>query len=144
MSTILGIGYGNMRTFAELLAELRRRYVTHVVDVRDNPVSVGRPWLRAAALGEALEREGIGYRHEKSLGNPHRKDRAGGLSAFREYFLSTWDAYDARVAMRNVPTYAPHDARVALLCGCKVEAKCHRSVLLAFAKARGMDVETET
>lgn len=126
MSTILGIGYGNMRTFAELLDDLRRRFVTHVVDVRDNPVSVGRPWLRAAALGEALEREGIGYRHEKDLGNPHRKDSVGGLDAFREYFLTTWDAYDARVA---------------LLCGCKVEVRCHRSVLLAFAKARAMDVE---
>lgn len=143
MSTILGVGYGNMRTFVELLAELRRRFVTHVVDVRDNPVSVGRPWLRAAALGEALEREGIGYRHEKDLGNPHRKDSVRGLDAFREYFLATRDAYDARVAMRNVPTYAPTDARVALLCGCKVEVRCHRSVLLAFAKARGMDVEVQ-
>lgn len=122
---IVSIGYQG-RTVGELVEVLRRGGVEVLVDVRLNPVS-RKPGFSKKPLSRALAEAGIGYRHERALGNPRENRdpydpqryeaqlRGGGAAAFAEVIELA----------RSV--------RVALLCLERRHRDCHRSAILDLA-----------
>lgn len=144
--TLLGIGYGNTRTFDAFLEQLRARRVETLMDVRAVPHSPGRPWLSRLALNRALTENPVEFADGTvrpilyvfsgvALGNPHRK-QPDGLERFErslDFELTRASTVDA--------LRCGEGRRVALLCGCAREPLCHRGVLLRFAQKNGMEVE---
>lgn len=133
-----GLGYGNARSFEALLAEIMRRHITTVVDVREAPFSPGRPFFSGAALRVALASHSVLYVHEPRLGNGFRRDRDG-LVLFREWLRSSGCAssFDARRACVELRA---HTGDVGLLCGCRDQSKCHRRVILEWLAEHGAEV----
>ena len=112
---------------------LSRNGVDMVVDVRLNPVSRKRGFSKAALAG-ALAEAGIGYRHERGLGNP-RWNR----DPFRRGLKSAQERYRHHLQNGSSPVYRDvidlaQDARIALLCYEREHDECHRSCILELAE----------
>ena len=131
MSTprIYSIGYegSSIATFVETLAQNR---VTLVVNVRLNAVS-RRPGFSKRKLESALTERGIGYVHERALGNPPEN---------RAHFHSPETVDEGRRNFRAQLDNGSHEAlerlvdharsqRVAVLCVERAAAACHRTVI---------------
>ena len=69
--TIVSVGYQG-RSVGELIDVLRQGGVEVLVDVRLNPIS-RKPGFSKNPLSQALAEAGIGYRHERELGNPRER-----------------------------------------------------------------------
>lgn len=130
----VSVGYQerNIDEFVELLVN---NDVALLVDVRLNAISRKRGFSKTA-LSNALAEAGIGYRHERELGNP--KDnreafRQGHASARNRYLkhLSNGASgiYDEVVSLAST-------SRVALLCFERDHAECHRSCIIDTAQER--------
>jgi len=130
----VSVGYQerNIDEFVELLVN---NDVALLVDVRLNAISRKRGFSKTA-LSNALAEVGIGYRHERELGNP--KDnreafRQGHTSARNRYLkhLSNGASgiYDEIVSLAST-------SRVALLCFERDHAECHRSCIIDTAQER--------
>ena len=130
----VSVGYQerNIDEFVELLVN---NDVALLVDVRLNAISRKRGFSKTA-LSNALAKAGIGYRHERELGNP--KDnreafRQGHASARNRYLkhLSNGASgiYDEVVSLAST-------SRVALLCFERDHAECHRSCIIDTAQER--------
>ena len=130
--TIVSIGY-EQRDLSELIGLLTANGVVTLVDVRLNPISRKKGFLKkalAAALGEA----GIEYRHERELGNPkENRDafRRGMESARQRYRRHLQNgastAYERLVDLAST-------SRIALLCYERAHDQCHRSCILDTAQ----------
>lgn len=131
--TIVSVGY-EQRDIDELVDLLRSEQVELLVDVRLNAISRKRGFSKTA-LATALEKAGIGYRHERSLGNPKsNRDpfRRGDESARQRYEEHLRDhagaVHDELVEMAG-------SVRLALLCFERNHNSCHRSSITAAASA---------
>ncbi|MBT2502507.1 DUF488 domain-containing protein [Curtobacterium sp. ISL-83] len=129
----IGIGYEGL-DLPGLIDRLRLRGVTHVVDVRLNPISRKRG-LSKTALREGLEAAGIDYSHLRSLGNP-KANRDGFATVVGPEARSCRDAYrtlletrPAQDALDQIRALNEHQ-RVALLCFEADEPHCHRELVL--------------
>ena len=66
--TLFNIGYEG-RSLDDFIAALRAAGVTLLADVRDAPIS-RKPGFSKNALANALQEQGIAYRHIRALGCP--------------------------------------------------------------------------
>ncbi|MBI5088832.1 MAG: DUF488 domain-containing protein, partial [Actinobacteria bacterium] len=85
------IGYEGL-IVDELVDQLRADGVEVVVDVRLNPIS-RKPGLSKTRLAAALDAVGIGYVHERALGNP-----PDNRAALRAGDADAWERLRAQLA----------------------------------------------
>ncbi len=134
------------RTTGELIALLREAGVDMVADVRRFPRSRTNPQFNVEALGPALLREGIGYRHLAALGG--RRSAAGAKTpsrntlwreaAFRAYsdYAETREFQAALEALAELSG----EHSVAIMCAEAVWWRCHRRIVADYLIARGVEV----
>ncbi len=123
--TIVSVGYQG-RSVGELIDVLRQGGVEVLVDVRLNPIS-RKPGFSKNPLSQALAEAGIGYRHERELGNPREN---------RDPFHQ--ERYEAHLREGGSAAYAElmelaRSVRIALLCYERLHRECHRSCILDLA-----------
>ena len=123
--TIVSVGYQG-RSVDELIDVLRQGEVEVLVDVRLNPIS-RKPGFSKNPLSRALAEAGIGYRHERELGNPREN---------RDPFHR--ERYEALLREVGLAVYAElmelaRSVRIALLCYERLHRECHRSSILDLA-----------
>ena len=118
IATIGSVGYQG-RSVDELIDVLRRGGVELLVDVRLNPIS-RRPGFSKNPLSEALAEAGIGYRHERALGNPRDNRDPFDRERYEAYLREVGSAVLAEIMdlARSV--------RIALLCYEREHSDCHR------------------
>jgi uncharacterized protein (DUF488 family) len=106
---IFTIGYSN-RTLPEFLGELRRREITHIIDVRSSPWSRNTAF-NAAQIERWSERAGMLYRQQGAI--------LGGMN-----YISTDDPryVDALDAILD----AAGRERIVIMCAEGDPAQCHR------------------
>jgi uncharacterized protein (DUF488 family) len=123
------VGYED-RTPAELVGALGEHGVTLVVDVRLNPMS-RRKGFSKNGLAATLADAGIGYRHERALGNPvdNRVAFRRGDAAARARMQAIVDGPAAGAVRALAAEVAA--GTVALLCVERDHDMCHRSVVAA-------------
>lgn len=137
-NSLFTIGHST-RTSEEFIRLLRLHGVERVVDIRTIPKSRFNPQFNREALRESLQRQGIGYRHMKSLGglrhprpdSPNRGWRNPGFRGYADYMQSPEfrEALDALKAGAQEKT-------TAIMCAEAVPWRCHRT-LVADALAAG-------
>lgn len=134
---LLHLGYEG-RTAEEIVALLAAADVTTLVDVRQRPQS-RKPGLSRTRLSAALHESGIGYRHERTLGNPrvnrppfHDGRVREGLEAYAAHLEQQGGAALARLLDEA------RRSRVAVLCVELEAVRCHRQELVARAAAAGI------
>ena len=100
-----------------------------LVDVRLNPISRKKGFSKYA-LAAALDDAGIGYRHERDLGNPkeNREPFRQGLPSAREDYKNhllngSSSVYEEIIDLAT-------RSRTALLCFERDHDRCHRSCIL--------------
>ena len=134
------------RTTAELVALLREGGVNLVADVRRFPRSRTNPQFNAEALGPALEKEGIGYRHLAALGG--RRNAAGSKAPshntlWREVAFRAYSDYaetdEFRAALEGLLGLA-REHSVAIMCAEAVWWRCHRRIVADYLLACDVEV----
>ena len=129
--TLHTVGYTGF-TPDTLVAALTAAGVTHLVDVRELPLT-RKPGFSKTALRERLAADGIAYTHLRPLGSP-RDARKRYLSekhwprfetAIRTH-LANPDAGDALARLARLAAADP----CVLLCTCPDPARCHRSCVV--------------
>lgn len=124
IKTLLTIGYegSDLRDFLDTLVRLK---VGTVVDIRELPLSRKKGFSKTA-LGEALEKRGIRYRHERALGcPPNIRNRLKEDGDYRRYFAA-FNKYLGSQLDRVEQLVTELDGRVALLCFERDAEYCHR------------------
>lgn len=134
------------RTAAELVALLREDGIDLVADIRRFPRSRTNPQFNAEALGPALRKERIGYRHLAALGG--RRSAAGAKepshntlwreAAFRAY--SDYAETDEFRAGLDALLALARERSVAIMCAEAVWWRCHRRIVADYLLARGVEV----
>jgi uncharacterized protein (DUF488 family) len=138
VADLFTIGYEG-RDVGELCSWVAAAGVTTLVDVRDLPLSRKRGFSKTA-LAAHLADSGVGYVHERRLGNPKPlRDyvKSGGdwdwfADTFRERLKSADEALDSVMAIIE------RGEVVCLLCFEADASRCHRS-LVAEALAERAD-----
>ena len=134
------------RSTAELVALLREGGVDLVADIRRFPRSRTNPQFNAEALGPALQKEGIGYRHLSALGGRRSAAVAKVPShntlwreaAFRAY--SDYAETDEFRAGLDALLALAREHSVAIMCAEAVWWRCHRRIVTDYLLARGVEV----
>jgi uncharacterized protein (DUF488 family) len=134
------------RTAAELVALLREGGVDLVADVRRFPRSRTNPQFNADALGPALQRDGIGYRHLAALGGRRSAADANAPSRntlWREAAFRAYSDYaetdEFRTGLEALLALA-REKNVAIMCAEAVWWRCHRRIVTDYLLARGVEV----
>lgn len=129
---IVSVGYEghNIENFVEML---RLNEVNTVVDVRLYPISRKKGFSKTA-LSQALAEAGIGYRHERDLGNPkqNRDPFRQGLQSARKHYLE--HIQNGASEVYNDVIGLAHETLIALLCYEREHHQCHRSCILELAE----------
>jgi uncharacterized protein (DUF488 family) len=123
------IGYEGAE-ISEFLETLQACGIRRVIDIRDVPVS-RKPGFSKKSLSAALERQGIGYTHLKSLGDPKAgRDamRRGDYSAFVEIYNAHITLEPAQNALQ-VAVEMACEVDAALLCFERSPKDCHRTIV---------------
>lgn len=139
---ILAVGHST-RPFAELVELLSSSGVGILADVRTVPRSRHNPQYDQETLRQALEREGIHYRHLPRLGglrrpradSPNGAWRNASFRGFADYML-TAEFEEGLRELRELARQGP----VAVMCAEAVPWRCHRSLLADALAARGVPV----
>jgi uncharacterized protein (DUF488 family) len=137
---IYSLGYEGM-TLDALVDRLAGARVSVLVDVRLNPIS-RKPGFARRRLSEALAAAGIGYVHEKELGNPpDNRDsfRVGDGEAGRSRMRSILDNRAGDALDRVVELASSR--RIAVLCVERDAHCCHREVITEMAVERDPAIE---
>jgi uncharacterized protein (DUF488 family) len=139
----IGHSTRSMEALADLLREAG---VDLVADVRRFPRSRRHPHFNAEALGPALEKIGIGYRHLAELGG-RRDARAAEApsrntlwreAAFRAY-ADYAETAEFRASFEALLGLAG-EHRAAIMCAEAVWWRCHRRIIADHLLARGVEV----
>ena len=127
MKGLFTIGYEDA-TLADFIATLHAAKVTTLLDVREFPLSRKKGFSKRA-LSEAVQAEGIAYRHERDLGSP--KTLRQRLHSDGDYaqFFSSFSKYLKQQAPLLADLAANLDGKVALMCFERDPATCHRSIV---------------
>jgi uncharacterized protein (DUF488 family) len=137
---IYSVGYEGL-TIESLVDRLTGANVTTLIDVRLNPIS-RKPGFSRKRLSEALAVAGIGYVHEKELGNPpDNRDsfRTGGGDAGRTRMRSMLENGSGPALERVVDRAAKE--RIAILCVEREQDRCHRGVIIDMAVEKNPAIE---
>ena len=132
---IYTIGYETL-TLDQLLVKLRENKIQTVVDVRLTPSS-RRPGFSKGKLSTALAGIGIGYIHERELGNPpDNRDafRNGSADIGRERLRARLETEGGDAINRLAHRAATE--RVAVLCVEAFDQRCHRQVVVDMVQER--------
>ncbi len=121
-ATIVSVGYQG-RSVDELIDALRQAEVEVLVDVRLNPISRKRGFSKIE-LARALAEAGIGYRHERALGNPRDNRDPFDRERYDDYLRENGSAVLVKL-IEMAKT-----VRVGLLCYERQHRECHRSRIL--------------
>ena len=127
-AAFVSVGYQE-RDIDEFVQLLVDNDVELLVDVRLNAISRKRGFSKTA-LSNTLATAGIGYRHERELGNPkdNREPFRQGLASARKRYLALL-SNGASAVYAEVVSLA-QTRRVALLCYERDHAECHRSCII--------------
>src|SRR5438876_9546472 len=134
------IGHGT-RPLEELLEGLRGARVETLVDVRRFPGSRRNPQFGQARLREALEAEGIGYRHAVELGG--RLSGEPGEERFACIRTAAFRSYAARMgtdAWQKALACTLAEPLPCLMCAETLWWRCHRRLIAELLVARGETV----
>ena len=134
------IGHGT-RPLEELVECLRAARVETLVDVRRFPGSRRNPQFGQEPLREALEAEGIGYRHAVELGG--RLSGEPGEERFACIRTAAFRSYAARMGTgvwQQALSEALTEPRPCLLCAETLWWRCHRKLIAELLAARGHEV----
>lgn len=133
-AAFVSVGYQE-RDIDEFVQLLVDNDVELLVDVRLNAISRKRGFSKTA-LSNTLATAGIGYRHERELGNPkdNREPFRQGLASARKRYLALL-SNGASAVYAEVVSLA-QTRRVALLCYERDHAECHRSCIIDSALDR--------
>ena len=138
MDGAIGVGYEG-RDVQDLVADLVRRGVTRLVDVRLTPISRKRGFSKSA-LRDALVEAGIQYDHRRELGNP-KVNRAGfggtdtELREAKKQYAAILEAVEAQQSLDELGRLAANEC-IAVLCFEADQHRCHRDVVLAEISSR--------
>jgi len=143
---VLAIGHSTL-PIEEFLHLLVSNGVRALADVRTVPRSRHNPQFEQAALRDAVEREGIGYRHLPRLGgfrkprpdSPNAGWRNASFRGYADYMLT--EEFEA--GLGELRALAEPGA-VALMCAEAVPWRCHRSLIADALLARGARAEHVT
>lgn len=142
MSVLWTIGHST-RSVEEFGQMLLAHGIQVLVDVRSFPGSRRYPQFNRAALAESLQKIGIEYRHEPSLGG-RRTPRADSHNtawknaSFRAY-ADHMESEEFRKGVEELLEVA-ENARVAVMCAEALWWRCHRSLIADYLKAAGHTV----
>jgi len=134
------IGHGT-RPLEELLECLRGAQVATLVDVRRFPGSRRNPQFGQQRLREALEAEGIGYRHAVELGG--RLSGEPGEERFACIRTAAFRSYAARMGRpewQEALAAALAERAPCFMCAETLWWRCHRSLIAELLAARGHEV----
>lgn len=126
IATIVSVGYQG-RSVEELIDVLRDGEVELLVDVRLNPIS-RKAGFSKNPLSQALAEAGIGYRHERALGNPRDNRDPFDRERYEDCLREVGSAALAEVIELG------KSVRVALLCYERQHRDCHRCCIFAAAE----------
>ena len=128
---LVSVGYQG-RSLENFVRLMQEHQVGTVIDVRLNPVS-RKPGFSKTAISEALTEAGIGYRHERALGNPkdNRQPFRQGLASARERYRNHLSNSAAGLCY-EISALAAYQ-RIALLCYESDHNECHRSCIVEAA-----------
>ncbi|HEX2137128.1 MAG TPA: DUF488 domain-containing protein [Microvirga sp.] len=121
------------------VAALKDAGVALVADVRAVALSRKRGFSKNA-LREALERQGVGYRHFIALGTPKRgRDaaRAGDAATMRRIYCDEVLASEPALQALEALVSAAAEQPVCLLCFERDPALCHRRLVAERLAGRG-------
>lgn len=130
MPMVESVGYEGC-DIDEFVADLARRDIDVLVDVRLNAVSRRRGFSKTA-LSNALDAAGIEYRHLRALGNPKANRTAfsgDNVEAGHAVYRGLLDSPAAVAEMAQLVELA-HAGHVAVMCFERDEQHCHRKVVL--------------
>lgn len=130
MTMVESVGYEGF-TVDEFIADLTRRNIDVLVDVRLNAVSRRRGFSKTA-LNNALDAAGIEYLHLRALGNPKENRPAFGgenVKAGREVYRELLDEPAAAAELEQLADLA-EVRHVAVMCFERDEQRCHRKVVI--------------
>lgn len=130
---IYSVGYEGL-TLQQFINRMLDSQVTVVVDVRMTPSS-RRPGFSKRTLSQALCDAGIGYQHEKELGNPpdNRGHFRGGSNSIGRERMRTILENGAGDALRRLVELTRTET-VAVLCVERFATSCHREVITDMAR----------
>jgi uncharacterized protein (DUF488 family) len=134
------IGHGT-RPLEELLECLRGARVETLVDVRRFPGSRRNPQFGQQRLREALEAEGIGYRHAVELGG--RLSGEPGEERFACIRTAAFRSYAARMGRpewQEALAAALAEPAPCFMCAETLWWRCHRILVAELLAARGHEV----
>jgi len=126
------IGYEKMGP-EEFVDKLRENGIELLIDIREAPVS-RKPGFSKDALGERLQKEGVGYSHLRELGTP---------KALREQWKELGPGGDPEIFRREYESHLSTKLdiltgllakeilanRCCLMCYERDPALCHRSIV---------------
>lgn len=137
---IYSVGYEGL-TVDGLVERLTGARVAVVVDVRLNPSS-RKPGFSRKRLSDRLADVGIGYVHEKELGNPPENresfrngDGIEGRTRLRSILLN-----GHRAALDRVVALASQE-RIAVLCVEREHHRCHRELIADMVLEQNPDIQ---
>ncbi|WP_084250222.1 DUF488 domain-containing protein [Sphingomonas mali] len=140
-STLYTIGYEGAE-ISLFLSVLRECNVQRVIDIRDVPVS-RKPGFSKGSLSAALESQGMGYTHLKSLGDPKEgRDamRRGDYPTFVEIYVAHLALDAGQRALQQAIEIAREESSV-LLCFERNPKECHRTIVAnEMRKHTGFDI----
>ncbi len=141
-TTVYTIGHST-RPIEDFVALLKEHAIELVADVRTAPGSRRHPQFGAESLRASLAREGIGYRHLRSLGglrrpaaeSPNTGWRNASFRGYADYMQSAefGDALETLIALAA-------EQRTAVMCAEAVPWRCHRSLIGDALLVRGIEV----
>ena len=137
---VFTVGHG-ARTAEELLACLVEAGVRTLVDVRRFPGSRRHPQFGREPLAEAVEAQGIAYRHAAELGG--RRSGEQGAERFQCIRVAAFRSYAARMARgewQEALADALEQPAPCFLCAETLWWRCHRRLIAELLHARGHDV----
>ncbi|MGH7831117.1 MAG: DUF488 family protein [Candidatus Binatia bacterium] len=142
LGSIYTIGHSN-RTLEEFLKLLQHYEIGVLFDVRTVPRSRHVPHFNSDALRQALQEEGIEYRHHKGLGGLRKpvKDslnlgwRNAGFRGFADYMQTS----EFLTSLQSL-IQAADNRKVAIMCAEAVPWRCHRSLIADALVIRNIEV----
>ncbi len=140
MTTLYTIGYEGTG-IDRFVARLHEAGVKVLADVRALPLSRKKGFSKNV-LRSRLEKEGIAYLHFKALGTPkpgREAARAGRYEEFSDLYHSHLKSVEAQVELESLGLRAS-EAPTCLLCFERDPALCHRSIIAARLRRRGLEV----
>jgi uncharacterized protein (DUF488 family) len=142
VSSIWTVGHST-RSQADFLALLTANGIQAVADVRRFPSSRSFPHFNQSTLSRSLADAGIQYQHLPELGGRRRARKDSANTAWRnKSFQGYADHMETEEFRRGICKLLELAARrrTAIMCAEAVWWRCHRALISAYLKSRGVEM----